>query len=164
MPLVAVFDDIQWAEDVLLDLLEHVAFLSTGAPILLLCMARPELLDRRSGWGGVLRLQPLSAEEAERLIDAKVDGHELEAEMRERILRAAGGNPLFVEEMAAMVQSSGDESRGAADAPGAARGAPRPARRRRSGPCSSAAPSKARCSTTASSRRSRPTSRGSRPS
>ena len=53
-PLVAVFDDIQWAEDVLLDLIEHVAFLSTGVPILLLCMARPELLDRRSGWGGVL--------------------------------------------------------------------------------------------------------------
>ena len=108
-PLVIVFDDIQWAEDVLLDLLEHIAFLSTGAPILLVCMARPELLDRRSGWGGVVRLQPLSAEEAELLIDAKVDGRQLEAEMRERILRAAGGNPLFVEEMAAMVQSSGDE-------------------------------------------------------
>ena len=58
-PLVAVFDDIQWGEDVFLDLLEHVAFLSTGAPILLLCMARPELLDRRGGWGGVVRLQPL---------------------------------------------------------------------------------------------------------
>ena len=52
-PLVAVFDDIHWGEDVFLDLLEHVAFLSTGAPILLLCMARPELLDRRGGWGGV---------------------------------------------------------------------------------------------------------------
>ena len=107
-PLVAVFDDIQWAEDVLLDLIEHLAFLSTGVPILLLCMARPELLDRRSGWSGVVRLQPLSPEEAEQLMDAKVDGQELEGEMRERILRAAGGNPLFVEEMAAMVQSSGD--------------------------------------------------------
>ena len=52
-PLIAVFDDIQWGEDAFLDLLEHVAFLSTGAPILLLCMARPELLDRRGGWGGV---------------------------------------------------------------------------------------------------------------
>ena len=87
--------------------LEHVAFLSTGVPLLLLCMARPELLDRRSGWGGVLRLQPLSAEDAEQLMDAKIDG-ELDAEMRERILHAAGGNPLFVQEMAAMVQSSGD--------------------------------------------------------
>ena len=56
---MAVFDDIQWGEEIFLDLLEHVAFLSRGAPILLLCMARPELLDRRSGWGGVVRLQPL---------------------------------------------------------------------------------------------------------
>jgi tetratricopeptide (TPR) repeat protein len=107
-PLVAVFDDIQWAEDVLLDLLEHVAFLSTGAPILLLCMARPELLDRRSGWGGVLRLQPLGPDEAETLMETRIGGRELGADVRARILRAAGGNPLFVEEMTAMVHSSGD--------------------------------------------------------
>ena len=103
-----MFDDIQWAEDVLLELLEHVAFLSTGAPILLLCMARPELLDRRSGWGGVLRLQPLDAAEAETLMASRIDDHELDADVRERILHAAGGNPLFVEEMAAMVQAAGD--------------------------------------------------------
>jgi predicted ATPase len=90
-----------------LDLLEHVALLSTGAPILLLCMARPELLDRRSGWSGVLRLQPLASEEAEALIDARVGEGELGADVRERILLAAAGNPLFVEEMAAMVQASG---------------------------------------------------------
>ena len=107
-PLVAVFDDIQWGEDVFLDLLEHVAFLSTGAPILLLCMARPELLDRRSGWGGVLRLQPLAPGEAEALMEARIGGRELGGDVRERILRAAGGNPLFVEEMAAMVQASGN--------------------------------------------------------
>jgi len=107
-PIVVVFDDIQWGEDVFLDLLEHVAYLSTGAPILLLCMGRPELLDRRSGWGGVMPLQPLSAEEAELLMKARIGGRELGADVRERILRAAGGNPLFVEEMAAMVQASGD--------------------------------------------------------
>jgi class 3 adenylate cyclase/tetratricopeptide (TPR) repeat protein len=106
-PLVAVFDDIHWGEDVLLELLEHVAFLSTGAPILLLCMARPELLDRRGGWSGILRLQPLAPDEAEALMEARL-GQELGADVRERILRAAGGNPLFVEEMAAMVQASGD--------------------------------------------------------
>jgi len=107
-PIVAVFDDIHWGEDVFLDLLEHVAFLSTGAPILLLCMTRPELLDRRSGWSGVMRLQPLSAEEAEALMEARIGGREVGADVRERILRAAGGNPLFVEEMAAMVRASGD--------------------------------------------------------
>jgi tetratricopeptide (TPR) repeat protein len=107
-PVVAAFDDIQWGEDVFLDLVEHVAFLSTGAPILLLCMARPELLDRRSGWGGVLRLQPLATDEAATLMEARIGGHELSADVRERILQAAGGNPLFVEEMAAMVQESDD--------------------------------------------------------
>ena len=107
-PIVAVFDDIHWGEHVFLDLLEHVAFLSTGAPILLLCMARPELLDRRSDWSGVARLQPLAPQEAELLMEARIEGRELGANVRERILRAAGGNPLFVEEMAAMVQASDD--------------------------------------------------------
>ncbi|MGH3017192.1 MAG: AAA family ATPase [Gaiellaceae bacterium] len=107
-PLVAVFDDIQWALDVLLDLIEHVAFLSTAAPILLLCMTRPELLDRRSGWGGVIRLQPLGPDEAETLMETRIGGRELDGDVRQRILRAAGGNPLFVEEMAAMVHSSGN--------------------------------------------------------
>jgi class 3 adenylate cyclase len=107
-PVVAVFDDIHWGEDVLLELLEHLVFLSTGAPILILCMARPELLDRRSGWSGVLRLQPLGPHEAEALVEARIGTQELGEDVRERILRAAGGNPLFVEEMAAMVQSAGD--------------------------------------------------------
>jgi class 3 adenylate cyclase/tetratricopeptide (TPR) repeat protein len=107
-PVVAVFDDIQWGEDVFLDLLEHVAFLSTGAPILLLCMARPELLDRRSGWSGIVRLQPLDPEDAETLMEARIGSQELGADVRERILKAAGGNPLFVEEMAAMVEASDD--------------------------------------------------------
>ena len=107
-PVVAVFDDIQWGEDVFLDLLEHVAFLSTGAPILLVCMARPELLERRSGWSGVLRLQPLAPEDAEALMEARIGTQELPADIRERMLRAAGGNPLFVEEMASMVQASGN--------------------------------------------------------
>ena len=108
-PVVAVFDDIQWGEDVFLDLLEHVAFLSTGVPMLLLCMARPELLDRRSGWGGVLRLQPLAPDEAAALMESRIGDRELDEGVRRRILRAASGNPLFVEEMVAMVQASGAE-------------------------------------------------------
>ncbi len=107
-PLIVVFDDIHWGEEVFLDLIEHIAFLSTGAPILLLCMARPELLDRRSDWGGVVRLEPLPPEQAGALMEARLGGDSLDDDLRERILRAAGGNPLFVEEMAAMVQASGN--------------------------------------------------------
>ena len=51
-PVVLVFDDIHWGETTFLDLIEHVADLSRDAPILLLCMARPDLLDRRPGWAG----------------------------------------------------------------------------------------------------------------
>ena len=51
-PLVLVFDDLQWAEPTFLDLVDHVTDLARDAPLLLLCVARPELLDHRPGWGG----------------------------------------------------------------------------------------------------------------
>src|SRR4029079_11907735 len=63
-PLVVVLDDIQWGDETFLDLVESTALLSAGAPILLLCMARPELLDRRPGWPGVLRPPPGAARAA----------------------------------------------------------------------------------------------------
>jgi predicted ATPase len=109
-PLVAVFDDIQWGEEAFLDLLEHVAYLAADAPILLVCMGRPELLDRRPGWAGVLRLEPLDPDETDQLIDARLDGQELEPGVRQRIRAASGGNPLFVEEMAAMLLESDSSS------------------------------------------------------
>ena len=61
-PLVVVFDDIQWGEETFLDLVEHVALLSSGAPLLVVCMARPELLDGRPTWPVTVRLEPLNAE------------------------------------------------------------------------------------------------------
>ena len=96
-PLVVVFDDIQWAEETFLNLLESTALLSTGAPLLLVCMARPELLDRRPGWPAVLRLEPLPESEAGTLV-----GDSVPEDVRERIVRASGGNPLFLTEMAAL--------------------------------------------------------------
>ncbi|HEU5215262.1 MAG TPA: adenylate/guanylate cyclase domain-containing protein [Gaiellaceae bacterium] len=96
-PLVAVFDDIQWAEETFLNLIESTALLSVGASLLLLCMARPELLDRRPGWPAVLRLEPLPEDEAGALV-----GDEVSDEVREQIVRASGGNPLFLTEMAAL--------------------------------------------------------------
>ena len=112
-PLVVVFDDVHWGEPAFLDLVEHIADLSRGAPILLLCMARPELLDRRPTWGGGklnatnVLLEPLDAKEAAELIQALTDG--IADKLRERILDTAGGNPLFVEEMVAMATEQGGE-------------------------------------------------------
>jgi class 3 adenylate cyclase/tetratricopeptide (TPR) repeat protein len=112
-PLVVVFDDLHWGEPTFLDLVEHVADLSRGAPILLLCMARPELLDARPAWGGgklnatTALLEPLAPEETGELVDELAG--QVEPGLRERILEAAGGNPLFVEEMVAMAAASGDQ-------------------------------------------------------
>jgi hypothetical protein len=99
-PLVVCFDDIQWGEETFLDLVESTSLLSTGAPLLLLCMARPELFDRRPGWPATLRLEPLLAEEAEALV-----GDAVPADVRERIVRASGGNPLFLTEMVALSEN-----------------------------------------------------------
>ncbi|PWU25361.1 MAG: adenylate/guanylate cyclase domain-containing protein [Candidatus Rokuibacteriota bacterium] len=109
-PLVCVFDDVHWGEETFLDLVEHVADLSRDAPILLLCMSRPDLLDRRTGWGGgkvnatTVLLEPLGPEETDLLIRRLKD---LDEGLRERIREAAEGNPLFVEEMVALAQASG---------------------------------------------------------
>jgi class 3 adenylate cyclase/tetratricopeptide (TPR) repeat protein len=96
-PLVVVFDDIQWGEETFLDLVEHVALLSTGARILMLCMARPELAERRPSWPVTLRLGHLGDDDVDRLIPERIADA-----LRTKIARAAGGNPLFVEEMLAM--------------------------------------------------------------
>jgi class 3 adenylate cyclase/tetratricopeptide (TPR) repeat protein len=109
-PLVVLFDDIHWGERTFLDAIEHVADLSRDAPILLLCVARPELLDRRPGWGGgklnatTTLLEPLGASDTELLLDELGD---VDDDLRERIRKAADGNPLFVEEMVAMVHDGG---------------------------------------------------------
>jgi tetratricopeptide (TPR) repeat protein len=112
-PLVVVFDDIQWGEPTFLGLIEHIADLSRGAPILLLCMARPELLDVRPGWGGgkhnatSVLLEPLGGDETETLVRLLLDGED--GGLAERIGGAAEGNPLFVEEMVELARESGGE-------------------------------------------------------
>ena len=103
-PLVCVFDDIHWGDETFLDLIESTALLSTGAPMLLLCMARPELVERRSTWPATLRLEPLDDEDTESLIGTNVP-----EELRTRIATAAAGNPLFISEMLAMTHEAGDQ-------------------------------------------------------
>ena len=111
-PVVCVFDDLHWAEPTFLDLVGHVADWSRDAPILLLCIARPELLDRRSTWAGgklnatTVLLEPLTAVETEELIDRLLGDAGLDDALRARIGEAAEGNPLFVEQMLAMVAES----------------------------------------------------------
>ena len=112
-PQVVVIDDLQWAEPVFVDLVEHVADYSRDAPIFLLCIARTELLDLRPDWGGgkvnatSLLLEPLGSGECEELMEHLVTDAPLDAELRERITAASAGNPLYVEEMLAMVREHG---------------------------------------------------------
>ena len=96
-PLLCVFDDVQWAEETFLDLLEHLALLCRDAPILVLCMARPELSERRAAWPVALRLQPLEADPVSELIPDT-----LPDDLREKIAHSAAGNPLFLIEMTAL--------------------------------------------------------------
>src|SRR5262245_31465236 len=102
-PLVVVIDDLQWGDETLLDLVESTALLSAGAPLLLLCMARPELVERRPGWPWAVRLEPLPAEQADEMI-----GEGVSKELRTRIAHAAGGNPLFISEMLAMAADNAE--------------------------------------------------------
>ena len=110
-PLVCLLDDLHWSEQTLLDLVEYVGALSRDGPILMLCIARPELLEKRPAWGGgewnstTVLLEPLDGAETERLLD-ELGG--VEPGLRERIAAAAEGNPLFLEEMLALVRASGD--------------------------------------------------------
>jgi class 3 adenylate cyclase/tetratricopeptide (TPR) repeat protein len=114
-PQVVLFDDIQWAEPVFLDLIEHVADWSRGAPILLLCVARRELLDVRDGWGGgkvnatTILLESLTPQDCEQLLVQLAGGLDISADLARRILDTADGNPLFIEEMVAMVGQVGTD-------------------------------------------------------
>ena len=108
-PLVLVFEDIHWAEEPLLELIEHLAAWVRSAPLLLLCLARPELLDLRPGWGGgklratAIELEPLLSSESEELAAALLAEHELPADVVEAVLDKTEGNPLFVEETIRML-------------------------------------------------------------
>jgi DNA-binding SARP family transcriptional activator len=108
-PLVLVLDDLHFAEPDLLGVVEHLARSSRTASILVVCVARPELLDSSPGWGGgnpnatTTLLEPLSEAETERLLDNLLGESDLPDAVRDYVLRTADGNPLFVEELLAML-------------------------------------------------------------
>lgn len=106
-PLVLVFEDVHWGEEPLLELIEHLAAVK-GAPILLLCLARPELIDVHPTWGGgrvratTIELEPLQAEESAALVEALMKDLELPIDVA-TVLAKTEGNPLFVEETVRML-------------------------------------------------------------
>jgi class 3 adenylate cyclase/tetratricopeptide (TPR) repeat protein len=121
-PLIVGFDDLQWAEPTFLDLIEYLVGWSRDAPILVVCLARPELLDKHPTWLTVrpnatsITLDALSEQDAESLLDELMrGGAELGSDVLARITEAAEGNPLFVEQMLAMMTE--DEAPAAGEMP-----------------------------------------------
>jgi class 3 adenylate cyclase len=112
-PLVVVVDDIQWAEATLLELLDESVRELRGSPVLVVCMARPELLNTHMGWAAShdrassVSLEPLSDTESSRLLANLLGGDPVDQEVRAKIVEAADGLPLFVEEMVAKLVDEG---------------------------------------------------------
>jgi class 3 adenylate cyclase len=113
-PVVVVLEDIHWAEPTLLDFVEYLDSWPGESALLVLCLARRELLDERPGWGsraGVLALEPLAEAQAGALV-AEVAAEGLDEESRTQIIRIAEGNPLFLEQLLAFVQEAGPAALG----------------------------------------------------
>jgi class 3 adenylate cyclase/tetratricopeptide (TPR) repeat protein len=112
-PLIIVVDDLQWADEALLDLLEYLTDRITTVPILFLCPARPDFFERRRDWGGgrrnftTIELEALSREESSELVDELLNTDDLPEVLRNTILTRAEGNPFFVEEIVRMFIDQG---------------------------------------------------------
>jgi class 3 adenylate cyclase/tetratricopeptide (TPR) repeat protein len=110
---VLVFEDLHWADEALLDFLEHLVEWSQGVPLLVLCAARPELYERRPGWGAGLRnahtinLSPLSDGETAELVSHLVSTSVLSGDLERAVLERAGGNPLYAEEFVRLLADRG---------------------------------------------------------
>jgi class 3 adenylate cyclase/tetratricopeptide (TPR) repeat protein len=110
-PLVVVLEDIHWAETAFLDLIVHVATTASGSPLLLLATARPDLFEHRVDWseqgGTLIELKPLSAEESALVVEHLLGDAAVPDEVSRRIVTAAEGNPLFVEQLLSMLIDDG---------------------------------------------------------
>ncbi len=108
-PLVLVFEDLHFADDGLLDFVDYLVEWATGVPLLAIGTSRPELLARRPGWGGgkanalTLSLSSLSDTETAQIVHALLDQAVLPADLQQRLLERAEGNPLYAEEFARLV-------------------------------------------------------------
>jgi DNA-binding SARP family transcriptional activator len=121
-PLVLVFEDLQWADDALLDFVDGLVDGIAPVPLLVVCAARSELLERRPGWGGgkrnatTITLPPLSPEATAALLDELAGTDAVPTSTRSTLVDAAGGNPLFVEEYAHMLRDRDPATAAAAGA------------------------------------------------
>ncbi|HEY3522311.1 MAG TPA: AAA family ATPase [Candidatus Limnocylindrales bacterium] len=112
-PLILVFEDLHWADDGLLDFVDHLVDWASGVPILVVCTARPELLERRPGWGGgranslTLGVSPLSEVDAARLVSLVLGTPVLDASTQALLLERASGNPLYAEQFARLLAERG---------------------------------------------------------
>ena len=112
-PLILVIDDLQWADEALLGLLEYLTDRITDVPILFLCPARPDFLERRRDWGGGRRnfttivLDALTSEESLDLITGLLGTHDLPDVLYYTIQNRAEGNPFYIEEIVRMLIDQG---------------------------------------------------------
>jgi class 3 adenylate cyclase/tetratricopeptide (TPR) repeat protein len=112
-PVVLVFEDLHWADESLLDFVDELVDWLTDVPLLVVATARPELLERRHGWGGgklnstTLALAPLTAEQTAQLIGHVLGTPVLDAEAQAALLEQAGGNPLYAEQFAQLYVERG---------------------------------------------------------
>ena len=113
-PLVLVFDDVHWAEPTFLDLVEYLGAWTEDAPILLIALARPDLLEERPTWAdpeagvATLRLGPLDGDETRALV-ANLAGGSVDEAQRDRVVELAEGYPLFAEQLVAWIEESGED-------------------------------------------------------
>ena len=111
-PLILVLEDLHWADDGTLDFVEHLVDWTSDVPLLVLCTSRPELLERRPAWGGgrlnshTIALSPLSDGDTEELLGDLLGRSALDADLRARLLQQTGGNPLYAEEYARMLNTA----------------------------------------------------------
>jgi len=112
-PVLVVFEDVHWAEPTFLDLVESLALQPGGSPILLVCLARPELLDQRPAWAvktdraACIQLTPLGEAAATALLDSVSSGQQMAPSTRDRLIETAGGNPLYLEQLTVSLSEQG---------------------------------------------------------
>jgi class 3 adenylate cyclase len=113
-PLVAVFEDVHWADDNLLDFVDHLVDWAAGVALLVICTARPELFERRRAWGGgktnalTISLSPLADSDTAHLVAEVVQQSVMPAETQQLVLERAGGNPLYAEQFAQLLTERSD--------------------------------------------------------